>query len=296
LQQFKAENEARQQSAIAESQARIAADRAGKSDVKLDESYQDKPDGRHRMIRMQRPDNSQYVIDGGVVAAAPVNPPQPQAPRSAERLAQDKELAALRPPPQGILYQAPDPNNPGNTIPVRVLPNNTTVPIAPPSTGGSLSKPTPQTAAAASKLESAAGDAKTQFGIMQNLIKQKTSAADQDIIVRYFDIVMPVVGRRMNQTELTRLASVGDIKERAKIILQQFGSRELFTDEVRKEITDAARANLEGKQKAWDDFRAEHKLGNALTTPPTDAGATAPPAFTLPNGTVVHLQADGTYK
>lgn len=155
--------------------------------------------------------------------------------------------------PQGQIVDIEDPTNPDRTQKARISPDNSVTPIE--GTGKTL----PAVQAEGRKLETVARDASTQFGILQDLIKQKNSTADQDIVVRYFDIVMPVVGRRMSKTELDRLASVGDVNERAKILLQQFGSREIFTEEVRKEILNAAKANVDGKQKAVTDWQQEHR-------------------------------------
>src|SRR5206468_13056262 len=152
-------------------------------------------------------------------------------------------------PQAGELREIQDPNDPYRTVQARIGKDNTL------SIVGGTSKLKPPVQAEIQKADSVARDAETQFGILQNLIKQKNSTADQDITVRYFDIVMPVVGRRMSDTELSRLQSVVNIRESAKILLQKFGSLELFTDEVRNEIVQAARANIEGKRKAAEDLK-----------------------------------------
>lgn len=189
-----------------------------------------------------------------------------------------KNLGAKAQPAGGTaankqLMQIDDPDNPGHSKVVSidkstletkdVTQNNETI-----------GKTGTQLASMATGLEKDALNATTQYGILEKLVTQKTRAADQDIVLRYFDIAAPVVGRRMNQTELDRLSSAGTMADRLQIMLHIVGSREIFDDGARKEIMDAAKANVDGKTKAWDDFQKQHPAKK------TTASTTAPPPST----------------
>ncbi len=161
-------------------------------------------------------------------------------------------------PPQLPIRDIPDPNNPNATVPARANLDNTFTLLTPPQPGQSLSKLSPAAQAVGTKLETQARDAESKMGVLKALVKQRTSAADQDILLKYFDIAAPIVGRRLNQTELNALKSVGTAPERIKVMTQIVGSRQIFTDDIRQEIVNAAQANVDGATKAWKDYQQEH--------------------------------------
>src|SRR5439155_1756276 len=76
-----------------------------------------------------------------------------------------------KPKDAGELREIQDPNDPYRTVQARIGKDNTV------SMVGGTSKLKPQVQAEVQKADSVARDAETQFGILQNLIKQKTSTA-----------------------------------------------------------------------------------------------------------------------
>lgn len=181
----------------------------------------------------------------------------------------------FQPPPSslGTIIQVPDPNQPGNTIPLRINPNNTSTPIQPPKQSNvGVSKPTTQTAQTTEKLQTNARDSQNKYQTLAQLLALKTSAGDVDAVAKYFDIVMPAVGRRFSDTEIAQIQSVGDIQARARILLQKFGGRQMFDDSARQEILQSAKINADSAQREWDDYQRGRSGGDGSTTPALGEG------------------------
>lgn len=189
---------------------------------------------------------------------------------------EDITRAGKNPPAdQTTVATVDDPANPGKqklvVIDKRTLQSQ--------DVSGSASKTTAGQSNAAAAADKSNKEMAASMVALEKLAKQNTYAADQAMADQFFNIIKPGSGARMNEASIQRLLTPGPLMDKMTVWAQKLSKGQPLDAAARQDLLNAAHAVVEAKQ------------GGA-----GPVGGAKPPAFTLPNGTVVHLQSDGTYK